>query len=568
MMHDLFAALRSLHNLAAFEATVFAAAITTLVLASVVAAAPRHVAAALGAVVVGGAALRWWLSPETLLGMSNYMREPVLFPWTDAAGLPLRALFPDGWDRWQQILTLNFAVSCILPLVVFAHAEVCFRDSRVSLFAALLFAVCPLPIYFSHSDTLYVTSALLSSITFVLLHETMVTRQPLWEIVCGAATVVLFGVVLGARQENFLFGGLALAPAILALRSKGRGRHRRAGWALLLLAIAWSAYWDMARAQSGTDTDATGVLAHVFRIWTTDPLWHLAWTNNYLLRPWVFPLVYSALAAAGLAWTWRHDRAAFGYIVWWFAVFYIGHGIIPAWDDTAAARYGMHTIIPVSFAAAFGLAWVVDAARAWSPANPNAKRSAVAAAVLFAAVTTWWGAGLLRLGESDLQQEYRFLRELARRGIPERGALVIESYGGNAGVDFGDDFFALKTTNRFEYFGRINRGGEDRQEIVAATTFLADHHGPVYLYTGLPCLWLRRAADTSAPCRAALDWAQWEEVAALRIDGRQHDLANGADAAGGVITLWRLVGPAPSPPPAPVELPAIAPDAPRNPLMR
>lgn len=568
MLETGFGALRSIHFLAPFETVVFTAAMVSLAIASVVGRAPLRIVLRLAIVVAVGVVLRWWLSPETLLGMSNYMREPVLFPWTDAAELPVRALFPDGWDRWQQILTLNFAISCLLPLVVFAHAEVCFKDSRVSLFAAALFAVCPIPIYFARSDTLYVSSALLSSVTFVLLHEAMAPRSGAWGVMCGFASVALFGVVLGARQENFLFGGLAIAPVVLTWLSAESGRRRRSLWGILLFVVAISAYWEMASAHSGRTPEAGDVFRHVFRIWTSDPLWHLAWTNNYLLRPWVLPLGYTLLACVGLAWTWRRRRDAFGYITWWFVLFYVGHGIIPAWDDTAAARYGMHTIIPLSFAAAFGLVWIVDRLRAWSPKPAALRPMVIAGCAFFAVATGYWGAGLLRLAESDLQQEYRFLRELAARGLPENGSLVIESYGGYDGLAPDGDFFALKTTNRFEYFGRKNARGVDRQEIASARTFVPGHAGPTYLFTGLPCLWLRRGEEISKPCRAALGWADWEEVASTRISGRRHDLANGADATGGVIAMWRLVGPAPSVPPEPVELAPATDDTPRNPILR
>lgn len=553
----------------ALESLVFTVLVALVVVGATIAGAPRRTLVGLAGVTLAGAALRWVLAPATLMDMSNYEREPILFRWFAMAGLPLEAVFSDGWDRWQQILAVDFTVSVLLPLVVYAHARVCFADHRVSLLAAALFAFCPVPIYFARSDNLYVTSALLSSVTFVLLHAATSARHWLEGAVAGLAAVSLFVVTLSARQENFLFGGLALMPLLLVVRERRAGWWHRLLWPLVVLAFALQWFWDMAKWQAGGDSASVADTAsYVFRVWTPDPLVHLVWTNNYVLKPWILPAGYAALAIAGLVVTWRTRRAAFVYVTWWFAIFYLGHGIIPAWDDTATARYGMHTIIPVTFAAAFGLAWALDSFRAWQPAEPKRRALALAGISLAVATTTWLGFGLFRQPESDVQQEYRFLRTLTARGLPEPGALVIESYGNYDRVWRDAEFFAIKTVNRFDYFGRRTRGGAPVQEIASARTFVPGHRGPVYLYLGLPCLWLRRERETSRPCEAALSWASWEKVASEPVTSRRHDNANGDDARGGEIALYRLAGPAPSVPPTPVDVQDLEGEVLLNPLRR
>jgi hypothetical protein len=525
------------------------------VLGWVLSRVPRRTLWSLAAIALLGIALRWLFAPPTLMDMSNYEREPVLFRWFASAGFPLQALFPAGWDRWQQILALDFAVSCLLPIVVFAHAQVCFSNPRLSIFAAALFAVCPIPIYFAHSDNLYVTSALMSSMTFVVLHAAMSAPSLTAEVVLGLGALALFTPTLEARQENFLFGGLVLAPMALKLTSGEKGRWRKVMWGVVLFVLAFRMYWTLARGNAGGSGASVGAVARfVFEEWTDNPLKHLLWTNNYVVKPWLLPLPISLLAIAGMWWTWRHQRRAFFYIAWWFAVFYIGHGIIPAWDDTATVRYGMHTIIPVLFAAAFGLEWFLqylkEAPPSWrSPA-------AMAGLLVFVTLTGWWGCGLFRQGESDVQEEYRFLRELAERGIPENGALVIESYGNYEQYWITPNFRAIGTVNRFEYFGVKNVKGHNEQMIKSARTFVTGQTGPVYLYTGLPCIWLRMGAETSRSCAAALSWAKWEKVASHTIAGRHHDKSNGYWSKGGEITLWRLAGPPPEVPPEPINLQA------------
>lgn len=552
----------------ATETLVFVLAMSVLVVGTVLARAPGRTRLVLAGVVALGAALRWVLAPETLMDMSNYEREPVIFRWLEQSGFAPQLLFPDGWDRWRQILALDLAVSFLLPIVVFAHAQVCFGDPRISLFAAALFAVCPIPIYFARSDNLYVTSALLSSTTFVLLHAAMSARFWLEEALAGLAAVGLFGITLAARQENFLFGGLALAPVALALWSAERGRWRRALWGLALLGLALRTYWETSRWQAGGDNASVAdTAALVFHVWTPDPLLHLAWTNNYLLKPWILPLPFTLLTVAGLVWTWRHRRRAFAYVSWWFGIFYVGHGIIPAWDDTATARYGMHTVIPLVFAGAFGLAWLVDRAKAWSPA-PALRTAAYGGAGVFVMATGLWGGGLFRQPESDVQQEYRFLREVVDGGVPEKGALVLESYGSHDRILRDGEFFAIKTRPRFDYFGVRARKGRNSQEISTARTFVPGHRGPTYLYLGLPCLWLRRGDALSKSCAAALSWGEWEKVASRRIDGRRHDNANGDATGGGEVALYRLVGPAPATAPAPLEEQPLAADVLLNPIRR
>jgi hypothetical protein len=552
----------------ATETFVFLVAMSVFVVGAVVARAPRRTQLLLAAVLGLGALLRGLLAPDTLMDMSNYEREPVLFRWFQQSGFSPQLLFPDGWDRWQQILALDLVVSCLLPLVVFAHAQVCFGDPRISLFATALFAICPIPIYFARSDNLYITSALLSSTTFVLLHAAMSARFWLEELLAGLAAVALFGITLSARQENFLFGGLAVAPAALALWGGGKGRFRRAAWALALLVIGFRAYWETSKWQVGGDTATVAdTAALVFHIWTPDPVKHLLWTNNYLFKPWILPLPFTLLAVAGLVWTWRHRRSAFVYVFWWFSVFYVGHGVIPAWDDTAAARYGMHTIIPLLFAAAFGLAWALEAFRGWSPA-PSTRLASLGGAAVFALASGAWGGGLFRQPESDVQAEYRFLRELSARSEPPAGALVIENYGNYSKLLRDGTFFAIKTRNRFDYFGVRARGGRQAQEIASARTFVPGHSGPVYLYLGLPCLWLRRGAERSKSCAAALASASWEKVASRRVTERPHDNANGDPADGGEIALYRLVGPVPSPPPVPIDEQPSDQDVLLNPIRR
>jgi hypothetical protein len=525
------------------------------VLGWVLSRVPRRTLWSLAAIVLVGAALRWWFAPPTLMDVYNYEREPILFRWFAEAGMPLQVLFPAGWDRWQQILALDFAVSCLLPIVVFAHAQVCFSNPRLSIFAAALFAVCPIPIYFARSDNLYITSALMSSMTFVVLHAAMSAESETAEVLLGLGALALFAPTLEARQENFLFGGLILAPVALKLASEEKGRWRKVMWGAFLFALAVRWYWTLAQAKAGGSSASVSAIAQlVFDVWTDEPFKVLLWTNNYLAKPWLLPLPITLLALAGMWWTWRQRRRAFFYIAWWFAVFYVGHGILPAWDDTATVRYGMHTIIPVLFAASFGLDWFLqylkEAPPSWrSPA-------AMAGLLVFVTLTGWWGCGLFRQGESDVQQEYRFLRELAERGIPEAGALVIESYGNYQNYWRDGDFGAARTSNRFEYFGVKNVDGHNEQAIKSARTFVPGHEGPMYLYTGLPCLWLRRGAENSRACAAALSWAKWEKMASRQIVDRAHDSTNGDWATGGEITLWRLAGPAPDVPPEPITLPA------------
>lgn len=487
-----------------------------------------------------GAVARLLFAPVTLLGMSNYERVPSLFEWFHRHGISLHAAFPDGLDRWQEIQTLNLVLACMLPLLVFVQARLVFEDDRIASRASLLSAIVPLPVYFARSDVMFISSMAISSVCLILLHAAHRARTRPGDLLYGLAAFLTLEGVLEARQLNFLFGAVAvLSTSEVVTRRPPHWRLKLViPIAMLLVSLAY--FWRMAVALAGGATDPATVIRTITNQGGgTSTIWRLLWTNNYL-GPTTTPLIFTLFVVFGAWDLWRRDRARWVYVLGWFLIFYVGHGVLGAWNTTAMCRYGLHTIIPLCFLAGAGIGafWNRFGATWWAERGqmPPRMRLAAAAVLLFA---TWLGFGLFRQPLSDVQQEYAFLRSLLDRGVMESGATIVESYGNpDQHMDDGN-FFALRARPRFQYFG-LRVKGDDLRPVFRTSTAPIATDGPVYLYEGLPCFW--RALDgqqIADSCRDARDGMTWEPVETLEITGVRHDFSNGHEVRGKVIGLYR-----------------------------
>lgn len=509
----------------------------------VLARASRRELLAVACIVALGIVLRLVFSPATLLDMSNYWREPAVFPWLADRGLPIYALFPDGLDRFQVFSALNLACSAALPLLLYCLAEVMFGQRRVALSVAVLAAICPMQIYFAASESMFISSNAASVATFLLLHSAFAARRMVVEVFYALGCIALYAqVTVDARQVNFLFGALAVVAAIWNVMGGGPGRWRKALWAVPLVELSVRHFLDTTTSIPGVTVGA-GSLAERLEAawpgWSIDGVLDNLRANDYL-RPSLYPLGITLLAVTGaLRLLIRQPRHLF-YLVAFFAIFYVGHVSVHAWDETAAARYGLQSAIPILLAAAFGLDAAVSA-YAWATARSPRWALAGGAAVLTLVLATFVPASTLyRLPPSDIQEEYAFLRALAARGLPEPGALVIEPDV----ADVGRTSAGIGKGPRFAYFGRTVSGAELVQSVGWARCLPAEHDGPVYLYIGLPCFFMRPPAEPIAgACAELLRAAEWELVDEQPISGRRHDTSNGFAATGHTIALYRMKAP-------------------------
>jgi hypothetical protein len=269
----------------------------------------------------------------------------------------------------------------------------------------------------------------------------------------------------------------------------------------------------------------------------------ILYTNNYL-QPWLYPLAITALAVIGLVRLGaRGYRWHFVYVLSYFLGVYLTHCLISTWDLNHAGRYALQSLVPVAFAAAFGLDWLIERNAQWQPAGAWQRPALWVGMAGFALATVPPSLTLFRQDDADAQQEYAFLRSLARQGIPEPGSLVVEAYPPNPLNSDGPRVCSIDGMPRFRFFGQRVRGTH-LVPAVTPVTELRPHEGSVYWYEGMPCFWMRRDGEPISPsCSAGRNEGEWTVVARQKIDGRMHDRSNCMASPDAVVTLYRLVRP-------------------------
>jgi len=486
---------------------------------------------ALAIVVVVGATLRAVVAHPQLMGVLSHQRE-VQWLWRlKAHGVPVLALLPDGLNRFEQAGMANFLVSVLLVPVIYAHARVLFGRSRPALLAAVLFAVLPMTIAFAKSEILLLSNAFFASValTAVQRFATATRRLPL--MLYAATAWIAHWCALESRPESIVLA-VVCVPALLVYGGSRPWRARNLG---LLGALGLLSANAVAQVSIyGRVTYAWGVgggipsgeeLRHLLSMLDIIALRD----NNYFL-PDLLPIWLTASAALGLLLLLRRgDRGRFAYLLMWFLLIFGVHCLVGSYTRVIAARYGLHSLVPVLLAAAWGLDRVHERVGRWRPRQRWLRPAVVAAAaacVAFTSVPTLW---ILGPRHDDINAENRFLDDLWRRGIPGQGSLVVESY------DDGEPA-------RYMHVG-IRVLGAWEAPVVRSANELRHNDGATYLYLGLPCVWRRRDDGAPSPaCQASLATGRWERVASRRITEPLHDPSSGRRPAdGGEVVLYRLL---------------------------
>lgn len=476
------------------------------------------------AITVAGAVPRL-LVEHQLMSVNSYIRD---LPWLwhlQRSGVPMGALVPDGTGSLERVGAFNLAFAVLVPPIAYAHARMTFGgDARAALFAALLVAACPMVIGFSASETLFVSSMVFGSLSLLCAERALAARR---SSAVAAWLLAGLGMLWLAADSRPLNAALAVVVAAAALLRADVPRRRRLlvplGFLTLAAAIARHAVLTgRVSSAPGASSEPPGiaVLLELLR-----ELPSVIAANNYF-RPAILPLWITALAIWGSVVLWRRDRRALVYLLTWFVVVFGAHTLVGAHTPVIAARYGLHSLLPVVFVAAVGLLDVADRLGERRPiarGKQLALLAASAAAVVGSTLPTVW---LVRPLEDDANQEYRFLRELWARGVPEPGAIVVEHY---------DD----REAPRYAKIGTRVRGGRE-VIVVEPLRRITRRDVPVYYYEGLPCLWHRKPGEPLSPrCLETRRREDWVEVASRSIDGPSHD-HKPRPAAGGRVTLYRL----------------------------
>lgn len=455
----------------------------------------------------------------------------------------------------------NFALACLTPPALFAHARYLLRDERAALAAAAFIALLPMHIRFSRSDVQFIASLLSSSLTFVALYGSLTEREPGRARAFLVLLPILSLATYLSRPENIIFAVLD-GGAILLYADREVPRRRRAlVIALVLAAAAWSMRINLLAHFSANVRDGLSprTLLNALRV-LVDP------ARNTLLNPRVTPTGLGLLAALGFARLWRTgERRRALFLAAWLGAFFVVHSYVFA-QPMMMARYHLHLVTPVILLAAAGVPWLLD----------RAPRAALALGVYACA----WP--LLHLPfERDVRfsemHELAFLKSLRGR-VPE-GCAVLEftpatspmmpeqpeaSRVGRASSALIEG--RLAPAIRFVSLASFAPGrrytARDAETLTdEARALLASPPRCLMLYQGLTCRTHVPTGMTLAPaCAEALARVRVEAVSAVSFAARRYDDPNVGrlvdDGRGGTrsvvavpdgervtLTLWRVLGP-------------------------
>lgn len=373
--------------------------------------APRWVPWALLGLVGVGAALRYALSPETVMNAWPYARTPPLVrAMMDGEVLPALAA-ANGLviHLTDAIHLVDFVIAVVTPVAFFAHARFALDGWKPALFAAALLVFLPLHIHFSRSDVEYVQSLATSSLTFVALYTSLRDPSRAWRVFALALLPLLSLATYSVRPENMVFAAVDVGAILLTA-----GRDVPPGRRLTVLGVVVgvATYSFVTRLLVDYGFNVGDGLS-----WTT--LGNAAMLvfdrhRNTLINVSITPVVVSLLAVAGfvhLVRSGQKRRAV--YLAGWLASFFVVHAYVVPNEPAMMARYHMHLITPLLLLAAAALPLV------WSA--PRVAAAAVGVAVVLSPAIHH---PFITRADFMIMREYDLIRT-SRHLIPE-GCTVLE----------------------------------------------------------------------------------------------------------------------------------------------
>ncbi len=314
--------------------------------------APARIWWGLGAALAISTGLRLWMATPMFQGPWPYSRVVA------SAGLIYKGFFFHDLNLWHGgrayltdvILAVNLGLGIITPLAVFAHAQSLLKDHAVAVACAAMIAVLPSHIRFTPSEIAFISSIVISSTAFALLH-TAIGDGVRW--VRWAATLafpVVMASMLQVRPLNTLFLPLLLG-IVVVLRRDGVPRSRRVLLGLLTavgggLVSAWHLATNFgSQVREGLSLH---VLWDAFKL-LGDPV------RNTLLNPTITPPPLMVFMLVGGLWLWHNYRAMGVFLLAWLLLFHTGHAAVISDVPAFQARYYLHLAVPAILLAAAGV---------------------------------------------------------------------------------------------------------------------------------------------------------------------------------------------------------------------
>ena len=462
--------------------------------------------------VVVGAAIRFFMAPDTTLGAWPYSRVSVMTArfWN---GPVLLGLGRGGLTVSQGAVSqwVGFTYAVITPIAIFAHGRYLLGTNIAATIAATIFAILPQHIRFSMSEVAFIHSLVLSSALFAVAH--MALRDPLrrFRFLAWLAVYPLAAMTVATRPLNVLFLPLILVTIFWLGGKRGQLGHKLVVAAPVVAAfvsyVVSAFFTDYAsNIEEGigwrTIADGFGVL--------------MSLTENIVVNPSITPPLLVVAAAIGMWGGWKSGKTRLVlFLAGWYLVFIFTHAYVRSTLPAMQARYHLHVVVPFVMAAALGLEYVFCRWR---------RLGMLAAGIL--AVSPLVHAHFVTDRAFNDMVEYEFVRRMSQT--------------------IGDDCRVLEFSSsdahevRFAFFANeVGADGSRPRFEVQAIPYSADieethevflealDSSPscVYLSLGLPCWGEDGWGDSIAPvCEMLATAAPFEQVASESFKNRRYDL--------------------------------------------
>lgn len=331
-----------------------------------------------------------------------YNKEPYGYPYLISIAYRLFGVHESSAHR------LNLLSAVLLVWVVFLTATALFEESRAGGFAALLMALIPQHILWSHTAAVEPSAALMSAVgVMAAVHHTRErsTESLLWMVVAGAFAVQF-------RPESVLV--VPMMAVVVALYAPDELSRGRSWWAAALGLGLCALYVGHIAAVRGDHWGSAGPALSVGHLWP-----NLGVNGLFYLENGRFPAFYSALALLGLtARPWKPAVAlASWFLLFWgvFLFFYAG-----SYDFGADVRFSLMSHAPLAMLAGRGACRLRDAAAGMGVRGPLAS---TAIGLAFGVQFLWFIPQVRAVGEeawaarADVAFAERVIAELPSNSV-------------------------------------------------------------------------------------------------------------------------------------------------------
>ena len=483
-------------------------------------AAPRWIAWALLGVVVLGILLRLGLTREATLEPWSYARFMIIARVVYEG--PVFALVHPGPASMTSVITTTvLGFSLLAPISVFLLARYLLADDRAALVAALIVAVLPMHIRFSHGDVASIPSLTISALVFAMVQAAAREPKSRWMVAMLVPLSAPMILTFLLRPLNILYAPLLVATLFID-QGVWVDKPKVAWWRIALIALVLAAL-TIGIGIPALFEDFGGQVREGLSLRTIQSAIEVLFSFDYntLINPSFTPPGLSALAIFGVVDLIRRKR-------WRLVVFLAGwllaslgtHAYVVPMSPFMQARYHLHLVVPFVCLAACGVEALL--ARLRGHRHARAIRVAVFAYLLASPLIH---LGFIRDVDFNDQREWAWVHGL-REQIPADCTIV--EFGGRAsGARFarvGAYVEAGMPSKRWKVIEIPEPAPGEPELSDEVRALLLDPPECSYWYEGMTCFGNRPPQTGIAPvCDAIPGFVELEEVERLEFESRPYD---------------------------------------------